>query len=196
MTFTTSPMKASPWCPLWRPWKKLRKKDFEVLHMVDPVDEYVVQQVKTFGGKKLKSTTKGRWDLGDEDDKKKLEELEAECEPPTKLMMEVLGGKVENVLGSVVLSLRVLTTSGPPMRLQRWRRSDRVEGGRASHQFEFRTDQCCLFMNELHARNKRTPALLYSLQCARACRGPHSPRQDRTIRRGAPMKVPKLICIY
>ena len=47
------------------------------------------------------ATTKGRWDLGDEDDKKKLEELEAEFQPlTTKLMMEVLGGKVENVIRS------------------------------------------------------------------------------------------------
>ena len=195
MTFTTSPMKASPWCPLWRPWKKLRKKDFEVLHMVDPVDEYVVQQVKTFGGKKLKSTTKGRWDHGDEDDKKKLEELEAECEPPTKLMMEVLGGKVENVLGSVVLSLGVLTTSGPPMRLHRWRRSDRVEGGRVSHQFEFRTDQCCLFMYEVHARNTDTRTFIHTAMRAGMQRPAFTPT-DRTIRRGAPMKVLRLVCVY
>merc|ERR1711974_461089 len=36
----------------------LRKKGLEVLYMVDPVDEYAVQQLKEFDGKKLKSTTK------------------------------------------------------------------------------------------------------------------------------------------
>merc|ERR1712211_111563 len=36
----------------------LRKKGLEVLYMVDPIDEYVVQQLKEFDGKKLKSTTK------------------------------------------------------------------------------------------------------------------------------------------
>ena len=50
----------------------LRKKGIEVLYMIDPIDEYSVQQLKEFDGKKLKSTTKvrglkswgkGRWGL-------------------------------------------------------------------------------------------------------------------------------------
>merc|ERR1712188_50817 len=36
----------------------LRKKGYEVLYMVDPVDEYAVQQLKEFDGKKLKSVAK------------------------------------------------------------------------------------------------------------------------------------------
>merc|ERR1712118_275620 len=54
----------------------LRKKGLEVLYMTDPIDEYSVQQLKEFDGKKLKSTTKEGLDLEDEDDKK-LEELKA-----------------------------------------------------------------------------------------------------------------------
>merc|ERR1711896_42857 len=77
----------------------LRKKGLEVLYMVDPIDEYAVQQLKEFDGKKLKSTTKEGLDLEDEDEKK-LEELKAEFEPLTKLMKEVLGDKVEKVLVS------------------------------------------------------------------------------------------------
>jgi len=53
-----------------------------------------------FDGKKLKSTTKEGLDLGDEDEKKKLEELKAEFEPLTELMKEVLGDKVEKVIVS------------------------------------------------------------------------------------------------
>merc|ERR1712022_61712 len=91
----------------------LRKKGLEVLYMVDPVDEYAVQQLKEFDGKKLKSTTKEGLDIDDEDEKKKLEELKAEFEPLTKLMKEVLGDKVEKVLISdrIVDSPFVLTTS-------------------------------------------------------------------------------------
>merc|ERR1712057_41360 len=91
----------------------LRKKGLEVLYMVDPVDEYAVQQLKEFDGKKLKSTTKEGLDLEDEDEKKKLEELKAEFEPLTKLMKEVLGDKVEKVLVSnrMADSPCVLTTS-------------------------------------------------------------------------------------
>merc|ERR1712021_35418 len=76
----------------------LRKKGLEVLYMVDPVDEYAVQQLKEFDGKKLKSTTKEGLDIEDDDEKKKLEELKAEFEPLTKLVKEVLGDKVEKVL--------------------------------------------------------------------------------------------------
>merc|ERR1711967_27356 len=93
--------------------EQLRKKGFEVLYMCDPVDEYAVQQLKEFDGKKLKSVTKEGLDLDDEDEKKKMEELKAEFEPLTKLMKEVLGDKVEKVLVSsrIVDSPCVLTTS-------------------------------------------------------------------------------------
>merc|ERR1712050_315683 len=50
----------------------LRKKGLEVLYMVDPIDEYCVQQLKEFDGKKLKSTTKEGLELDDEDEKKKI----------------------------------------------------------------------------------------------------------------------------
>merc|ERR1712027_278869 len=91
----------------------LRKKGLEVLYMLDPIDEYSVQQLKEFDGKKLKSTTKEGLDLEDEDEKKKLEELKAEFEPLTKLMKEVLGDKTEKVVvsGRMADSPCVLTTS-------------------------------------------------------------------------------------
>merc|ERR1712127_272650 len=93
--------------------EKLKKKGYEVLYMVDPIDEYAVQQLKEFDGKKLKSVTKEGLDIDDDDEKKKLEELKAEFEPLTKLMKEVLGDKVEKVLISSRLadSPCVLTTS-------------------------------------------------------------------------------------
>merc|ERR1712070_40949 len=93
--------------------ESLRKKGLEVLYMTDPVDEYAVQQLKEFDGKKLKSTTKEGLDVDDEDEKKKLEEQKAEFEPLTKLMKEVLGDKVEKVIISSRMadSPCVLTTS-------------------------------------------------------------------------------------
>merc|ERR1711878_216466 len=85
----------------------------EVIYMVDPIDEYSVQQLKEFDGKKLKSTTKEGLEIDDEDEEKKLEELKSEFEPLTKLMKEVLGDKVEKVLISSRMadSPCVLTTS-------------------------------------------------------------------------------------
>merc|ERR1712222_97135 len=93
--------------------ESLRKKGTEVLYMVDPIDEYCVQQLKEYDGKKLKSVTKEGLDLDDEDEKKKTEELKAEYEPLCKLVKEGLGDKVEKVLVStrIVDSPCVLVTS-------------------------------------------------------------------------------------
>ena len=78
--------------------ENLGKKGLEVPPMVDPVDKHAVQKLKEFDGKNLKSTTKEGLDLGDEEEKKKLEELKAEFKPLTKLMKEVLVDKVEKVI--------------------------------------------------------------------------------------------------
>merc|ERR1712134_11873 len=53
----------------------LRKKGIEVLYMVDPIDEYCVQQLKEYDGKKLKSVTKEGLDLDTEEEKKKTQAL-------------------------------------------------------------------------------------------------------------------------
>merc|ERR1712202_100911 len=91
----------------------LRKKGLEVLYMVDPIDEYAVQQLKEYDGKKLKSVTKEGLDLDTEDEKKKTEELKAEFEPLCKLVKEVLGDKVEKVAVStrIAESPCILVTS-------------------------------------------------------------------------------------
>ena len=64
------------------------------------MDECAAQQFKEFDGKKLKSTPKEGFDLGDEDEKNKLEVLKAEFESLTKLMRDVLGDKVEKMIVS------------------------------------------------------------------------------------------------
>merc|ERR1711972_1293221 len=78
----------------------LKKKGLEVLYMVDPIDEYCVQQLKEFDGKKLQSVTKEGLELETEDEKKTLEEQKADFEGLCKLIKEVLGDKVEKVVVS------------------------------------------------------------------------------------------------
>jgi len=76
----------------------LKKRGMEVLYLVDPIDEYMVQQLKEYDGKKLVSITKEGLDLDEsEDEKKKKEEEKARFEPLCKLMKDVLGDKVEKV---------------------------------------------------------------------------------------------------
>jgi len=79
--------------------EKLKKKGYEVIYMVDPIDEYAVQQLKEFEGKKLLSATKEGLQIEeDEDEKKAFEEAKAKTEGLCKLMKDVLDDKVEKVV--------------------------------------------------------------------------------------------------
>ncbi|GIL50114.1 hypothetical protein Vafri_6423, partial [Volvox africanus] len=93
--------------------ERLKKKGYEVLFMVDPIDEYAVQQLKEYDGKKLVCCTKEGLDLDDsEEEKKRKEELASQFEPLCRLMKDILGDKVEKVTVShrVVDSPCVLVT--------------------------------------------------------------------------------------
>jgi molecular chaperone HtpG len=77
----------------------LKKRDLEVLYMVDPIDEYAVQQLREFDGKKLVSVTKEGLELPlTEEEKKQKEEEKALFEGLCKKMKEILGDKVEKVM--------------------------------------------------------------------------------------------------
>ena len=76
----------------------LKKKDIEVIYMVDPIDEYVIQQLKDFDGFKIKNCSKEGLEFDQtEEEKKKAEEQKASYEGLCKLVKEVLGDKVEKV---------------------------------------------------------------------------------------------------
>jgi molecular chaperone HtpG len=83
----------------------LKKKGYEVLFMVDPIDEYCIQQLKEYDGKKLMSATKEGLELEeDEEEKKAFEELKASYEPLCKQIKELLG---EKAVEKVVVSNRI-----------------------------------------------------------------------------------------
>merc|ERR1712078_277590 len=93
--------------------EKLKKKGLEVLYMIDPIDEYAVQQLKEYDGKKLLCATKEGLKFGETDDEKKaFEEAKAATEGLCKLMKEVLDDKVDKVIVSnrVVDSPCILVT--------------------------------------------------------------------------------------
>jgi len=74
--------------------EKVVKKGFEVLYLIDPIDEYAVQQLKDYDGKKLVSVTKEGLELPeDEESKKKHEEMVAQYEDLCKVINEVLDKK-------------------------------------------------------------------------------------------------------
>jgi len=78
--------------------EKVKKKGFEVLYLVDPIDEYAVQQLKEYDGKKLVCVTKEGLELPEDDEeKKRQEELKAEYEDLCKVMKDILDKRIEKV---------------------------------------------------------------------------------------------------
>merc|ERR1712038_1329607 len=81
--------------------ERLKKRGLEVIYMTEPIDEYVVQQLKEFDGKNLVSVTKEGLELPeDEEEKKKKEADKAKFEPLCKVMKDILDKKVEKVVVS------------------------------------------------------------------------------------------------
>lgn len=81
--------------------ERVKKRGFEVVYMTEPIDEYVVQQLKEFDGKQLVSVTKEGLELPeDEAEKKKREEDKAKFENLCKVMKDILDKKVEKVVVS------------------------------------------------------------------------------------------------
>merc|ERR1712244_190368 len=81
--------------------ERLKKRGLEVIYMTEPIDEYVVQQLKEFDGKNLVSVTKEGLELPeDEEEKKKMEADKEKFEGLCKVMKDILDKKVEKVVVS------------------------------------------------------------------------------------------------
>merc|ERR1711994_1030453 len=79
----------------------LKKRDLEVLFLVDPIDEYAIQQLKDYQGKTMCCATKEGLDLGlSEEEKKAAEEEKAAYAELCKKVKDILGSKVEKVVMS------------------------------------------------------------------------------------------------
>merc|ERR1711881_28794 len=95
--------------------EKMRSKNLEVIFLVDPIDEYAIQNLTEFDGKKLQSITKENLKFGDEEDSdKKRDELYTEnFKSLTEWMKGIYGDKVEKIAVSnrVVYTPCLLVTS-------------------------------------------------------------------------------------
>merc|ERR1712198_146432 len=80
--------------------ERLKKRGLEVVYMTEPIDEYVVQQLKEFDGKNLVSVTKEGLELPEDEEEKKREADKEKFEPLCKVMKDILDKKVEKVVVS------------------------------------------------------------------------------------------------
>ena len=109
--------------------EQLKAKDYEVILMNDPMDEWVVRDLHEFEKKTFKSAEKGDLDLDKIDDKKKeeygplfgyikshLEEKVKEVKPSTHLMDSVacLSGDVQDMSAYMQKVLRATGQETPP----------------------------------------------------------------------------------
>jgi len=79
--------------------ERLQKKGYEVLYLTEPVDEYCIQSLPEYEGKKFQNVAKEGLKLDEsERSKERKEEMEKDMEPLTKwLKDEALGDKIEKV---------------------------------------------------------------------------------------------------
>ncbi len=87
-----------------------KEKGYEVLYLVDPVDEFAVQGITEFQEKQLKSVGKGTVELGSEEEKKQAEKDLEEKQETHKDLLGLLQKKLDEHVKEVRLSSR-LTTS-------------------------------------------------------------------------------------
>nr|ADM26739.1 heat shock protein 90 [Exangerona prattiaria] len=81
--------------------ERVKKRGYEVVYMTEPIDEYVVQQMREYDGRTLVSVTKEGLELPeDEEEKKKREEDKVKFEGLCKVMKNILDNKVEKVVVS------------------------------------------------------------------------------------------------
>ncbi len=84
-----------------------RAKDYEVLYLIDPVDELVTQSLMEFAGKKLQSVGKGAVQLGSDEEKEKAEQAIKEQTETYGSLMELLQAKLDEHVKEVRLSTRL-----------------------------------------------------------------------------------------
>ena len=88
-----------------------KEKSYEVLYLVDTVDELLTQSLHEYGGKKLKSAGKGTVALGSEEEKKQTEEELKAREEQMKPLLDALQKKLDAEVKQVRLTNRL--TSSP-----------------------------------------------------------------------------------
>ena len=85
--------------------EKLKIKGFDVLFMVEPIDEYAMQRLTEYEGKKFVSVTKEGLELDESDsEKERFENDKKNAEELCQMMKDILSENIEKVIPSNRLS--------------------------------------------------------------------------------------------
>lgn len=84
----------------------VRKKNFEVLFLTDPVDEWILPNMPQYKDKKFRSLSKGELPEGSDDEKKEQEKQKEDF----KALVEWLGKRFEDRIKEVRVSSRLVTS--------------------------------------------------------------------------------------
>jgi len=91
--------------------ESLKAKGYEVLFLIDPVDELVSENVNEYKEKKLKSVSKGEVNLGSEEEKKEAEEKRKEAEKSHESLLKAIQEILEEDLKEVRMSSRLTASA-------------------------------------------------------------------------------------
>jgi molecular chaperone HtpG len=88
----------------------VKEKGYEVLYLVEPVDELLVQSLMDFEGKRLKSLGKGTIRLGSEEEQKKIQEELKQKEEETADLLQLLQKALDEHVKQVRLTTRLVSS--------------------------------------------------------------------------------------
>jgi molecular chaperone HtpG len=88
----------------------VKEKGYEVLYLVEPVDELLVQSLTDFEGKRLKSLGKGTIKLGSEEEQKKAQEELKQKEEETAELLQSLQKALDEHVKQVRLTTRLVSS--------------------------------------------------------------------------------------
>lgn len=87
-----------------------KRNGYEVLYLVDPIDELMVQTLVDFEEKRLKSVGKGEVALGSEEERKKAEEELKEKQKESAGLLELIQKHLDQYVKEVRLSARLVSS--------------------------------------------------------------------------------------
>jgi molecular chaperone HtpG len=87
-----------------------KQKGYEVLYLSDSVDELLAQHLTEFEGKRLKSVSKGKIQLGTEEERKQLEEQVNKKEKEYAAFLEACQKRLDEYVKQIRLSTRLVTS--------------------------------------------------------------------------------------